>query len=284
MYKIDFESEKLKAIRNELKGIEQKKWGKILSSATAETAFYVRNKLRKEMPNYIDRPNPYTINSIFVDKGTGKSPESTVQWRKPSGGTSGGRYLLPQVDGGGRETKRFENALVFRGGKSRNDKAVPTSAAPKDAYGNVPGSYIKRMLSLLRVGTKALREKREKADARAMSGAKSSRKKDPRGPSFMRMMRDQRKPAAPPVAQVKHSYGGSEEFIVLPKRVGRKPPGVYEVKNMALGRALRLVFAFVSTVTYKSKFPFYDIGRKASDEKFQEKLQEAIQKEMSGSK
>jgi hypothetical protein len=287
MYKIDFDSEKLKAIKEQLKGIEKKKWGKILSYATTETAFYVRNKLKKEMPTYIDRPSPYTLNSIFVDKGTGKDPEAVVQWRKPSGGTSGGRYLLPQVDGGGRETKRFENALVFRGGKARNDKAVPTDAAPKDAFGNVPGSYIKRMLSLLRVGTKALREKRERAEdrqSRIQQGlVKERKKKDPRGPSFARAMKDQRKPAAPPIAQVKSSYGSHEEFIVLPKRVGKKPPGVYEVKNMALGRAMKLVFAFVTTVTYKKKFPFYDIGTKASAEKFQEKLSEAIKKEMENS-
>lgn len=283
MYKIDFDSQKLQAIKDQLKGVEKKKWGKILSSAASETAFYVRNKLRKEMPNYIDRPNPYTVNSIYVDKGKGQDPEATIQWRKPSSGTGGGRYLLPQVGGGGRETKRFENALSFRSGKKKSDRAVPTDAAPKDAYGNVPGSYIRRMLSLIRIGTKAIREKREVAEARALArlNAPARKKKEPRGKSFARTMREQSRPA-PPVEQVKKAYGKEEEFIVLPNRVGRKPAGVYEVKNMALGRALRLVFAFVSGVTYKKRFPFYDIGIKASNEKFQEKLSEAITKSMGG--
>lgn len=262
----------LDRFKKDLDKVTKDKWPKILSKATTETAFYIRNKLRSELPQYIDKPTPYTTNSIFVRKGNKDNPEASVEWRKPAGSTSGGKYLVPQVEGGNRSAKKFERALEWKGAKSAGDKAVPTKEAPKDIYGNVPGSYIKRMLSLLRIGGAELRARREKA---ALSAAKPKIARAKRGKSFAATMRDQQQGSAKPKAQTS-SYAKPEEFFALPKKQGKLSAGVYEVKNSAFGRAIRLVFLFTGSVTYKKSFPFYDIGNKASNDKFPQKLSEAV--------
>ncbi len=137
----------LDLLQKELSAITKDKWPKILAMASTETAFYVRNKLQSEMPKYIDRPKPFTLNSIFVVKGKSSNIEAVVQWRQPNGGTSGGRYLLPTVEGGTRGIKPFEARLQAQGYMPSGMVAVPTSELKRDSYGNVPSGTLKRVLN-----------------------------------------------------------------------------------------------------------------------------------------
>lgn len=247
MINIDIKTENAKAIQDQLKGIRKERWGAILTSAATETAFYVRNKLRSEMPRVIDRPRPYTINSIYVDKGRrGETVEATVKWRDSIGQNSGGRYLRPLVDGGDRNQKGFEKLLIARRLMSPGNKAVPTKEAPQDSYGNVPGSYLTRMLSFLRVLRDPLQNRRYANGARGGVGKKVAAK--------------------------------TLQFFTVPVRTGNLRPGIYERKNFFGTTGIRKVFSFVPSVHYKKQFPFYDIGRQASLSKFPEKLQESIAK------
>jgi hypothetical protein len=240
MIKLDIKTDNLKEIQSQLEGIDKRHWPKILSGATTETAFYVRNKLRKEMPSHIDRPKPYTLNSIFVDKGRPreKDVEATVLW-KNSMGNSGGKYLKPLVEGGDRHAKGFEKLMIAKGFMKAGMKAVPSDDAPKDAFGNVPGSFIVKVLSWLRVlrdplQNRAIGDKAKKITAKTM------------------------------------------EFFVVTDQKGALSPGIYQRKRFASFSAVRRIFAFVRTTSYKKSFPFYDIGRKAAAEKFPEKLDEAL--------
>lgn len=135
-------------LRARLNRIEPKKWGKAIKYASKETAFYVRNKVRKEMPNYIDRPTRYTLNSIYVNMGSEKN-EAIVQWRQSASSNSGGRYLRPIAHGENRHQKGFEKFLQFQGFMPRGYVAIPTKDAPVDAYGNIPSVYIRRLMRTL---------------------------------------------------------------------------------------------------------------------------------------
>jgi hypothetical protein len=238
MIKLDINLDGHKAILDRLSAVEEKNWQRILADASTETAFYVRNKVRKQMPEYLDRPKPFTVNSIYVEKGKSRDAEASVLWRKPAGGNSGGRYLIPTVEGGDRRVKGFERSLQSAGLMPPGDVAVPTKDAPKDAYGNVPSSFILKVIAALKFN-----------------------------PSGSKYKNDKR------------------AFFVVVKRQGRGlTPGIYERRYAALGGSIRRIFGFFSRAVYKQTFPFYDLGRKAAEEKFPEKLEQAIQKQIENHK
>lgn len=228
-----------------LSKVEKEKWPRILSYATTETGFYARNKVIKEMPKHIDKPKPFTRNSLFVKKGNTRDPEATVMWRPGSlSGNSAGRYLMPQVKGGNRQEKRWEKLLQAKGVMPQGYYAVPTKDAPTDAYGNVPGSYIVRILSFVRAF-------RDRLQNRNLDQKKAARKK--------------------------------LQFFAIPpgRSSGGMSPGIYERISL-FGGAIRQVFFFSRRAAYNPKFPFYDIANKAAADKFNEKLDEGIKKAING--
>src|SRR6185295_5301988 len=66
------------------------------------------------------------------------------------------RYLFPEITGGTRNLKGFEKLLQRAGVMPSGWYAIPTSAAPFDAYGNVPGSVVMRILSQLQAARDSL--------------------------------------------------------------------------------------------------------------------------------
>jgi hypothetical protein len=229
-------------IEAKLTRIDKSKWPSIIKNAATETAFYVRNKVRQEMPKYIDRPKPFTLNSIYVNKGSASNPEATVEWRKPSGGNSGGRYLRPEVEGGPRHVTGFEKKLIQLGAMPPGLRAVPTPAAPRDSYGNVPVSFLKKILTALQ----------------------SPGTVNKRGNTKVKGIKEG------------HTFFASAQRSTTLRR------GIYERRDSTFGDAVKRVFSFISGVNYKKTFPFYDIGRKASLDKFHAKLDEAITKALEG--
>lgn len=228
-------------IERKLSGVARDKWPKILSEAATETAFYVRNKVRSEMPRYIDKPKPFTLNSIFVRKGTQAKPEASVEWRRPSGGVSGGRYLRPTVFGGGRSQKGLERLLEANGAMPKGLRAVPTDDAPKDAFGNVLPAFIRKVAAAIVAN-----------------------------------------PTGRNVYQKTKGLSKVQSFFAVPQKQGNLSPGIYETRATGFGNAIRRVFSFVSNVNYKRQFPFYEIGQAAACERFEAKLDEAINRSING--
>jgi hypothetical protein len=58
-------------------------------------------------------------------------------------------YLTPQVLGGGRERKRFEQLLINRGIMQPGEWAVPAQSLKLNKYGNMPQGLIQRILAQL---------------------------------------------------------------------------------------------------------------------------------------
>jgi len=116
--------------------------------AVERTGRYIYGALRSEASEVFDRPTPWTIQAVQISKATIDRPWLSV-WINdtPNKGTPGSKYLAPQIEGGERRHKRFERALIMRGLMSPLAYAVPGRQAPLDQYGNVPGSFIVRVLS-----------------------------------------------------------------------------------------------------------------------------------------
>lgn len=270
MIEIQVNSEIAKAL-DMLKGVAKDKWPSILAYATNQTGYYVLNKYKQQMPSFIDRPIPFTVNSIYLKPANKTRVEASIQWREFAGsGTSGGKYLRPIVEGGARRLKKFEKALQGAGLMPRGMVAVPTKDAPLDQYGNVPGALYTKILSYLRANPDGLQN-------RSVQKLKRMKTKN----LFKGIAKTALNYQKVQAAEEKKKKKNAKYFTVISGRGNPLPPGIYERVNL-FGGAIRRLFNFVTETSYHVTFPFERIGREAAQAKFPEKLGEAIERSLKG--
>lgn len=109
----------------------------------------VKQALQREMRDSLDRPTPFTLNSIKLTKpATVRDPIALIDFKEVSGGARpAADYLRWQVRGGQRRLKAFEVMLRSIGVLPGGYFAVPGSGAKFDAYGNVQRGQITAILS-----------------------------------------------------------------------------------------------------------------------------------------
>lgn len=104
--------------------------------------------LRNAMGEVFDRPTPWAQRGVLQTLASRSRPVFTVYLEEsPNKGTPAADFLAAEIEGGERKHKRFEKALIAKGLMRAGAYAVPGNQAPRDAYGNVPGPFIVRMLS-----------------------------------------------------------------------------------------------------------------------------------------
>jgi len=135
-------------VLRKLTDLQKKHLPKAVITAADRTGRYVYGALRSEMEESFDRPTLWALNGLRYRKPTAGKPVVSI-WLEEFGGKGipAAKFLAPQIEGGRRRHKRFERALIERGLMSPLAFAVPGRQAPLDAHGNVPGSFIVRMLS-----------------------------------------------------------------------------------------------------------------------------------------
>ncbi|WP_183025660.1 hypothetical protein [Variovorax sp. UMC13] len=114
--------------------------------ALTRTGSDVRAEVKVGMQTRFDRPTAFTLNSLFLKPATREDLTARV-WVKDSERPS--HYLLPQIMGGARQQKRFEQLLVQRGVMRAGERAVPGAGAIIDSHGNMARSQITKILSQL---------------------------------------------------------------------------------------------------------------------------------------
>lgn len=123
----------------------QERAGKQIAFATAlaltRTAQAVRTEEIAVMKRVFDRPTRFTLNSLQVRPATKERLFADVETKLGGDSVPAGRYLGPQVYGGGRRMKSHERKL---GGYTS-----PSTFATLNAFGNLPGSTYTRILSQL---------------------------------------------------------------------------------------------------------------------------------------
>lgn len=110
---------------------------KAAAVAVTRTAWDVREGLMAGIQKAFDRPNPFTMRAFRVDAAQATESPTAVVWAAPRQA----QYLFWQIEGGERRTKGFEARMGLHGG----EVALPTDKATRDAYGNMPLSFIKRV-------------------------------------------------------------------------------------------------------------------------------------------
>jgi hypothetical protein len=132
--------------------------GRALADALNHTANQARLELRSEMQSVFDRPTPWALNSIRILAAKPSSLEAAVWVQDESGGKnpfSAEDYLLPQVDGGERITRRSEKYLRESGILPAGRFVVPGAGARLDSYGNIQRGHMTQILSGLRALNRA---------------------------------------------------------------------------------------------------------------------------------
>jgi hypothetical protein len=122
----------------------------------------------QEAARVFDRPTPFTLNAFYWRPATPDRKTFEVGVKDSAfKGTPASKYLRAEIMGGNRRPKRSENALASLSlNATSGNRAgfwVPGAGVKLDAYGNVPGGTIKRILADLRVAGDQSRTTRSRA-------------------------------------------------------------------------------------------------------------------------
>jgi hypothetical protein len=207
--------------------------------ALTRTVQFAQAKIRAELPRIFDRPNKYTLNSLFIEpaRKTKLSAAVKIKDDPTSGGVIPIRYLAPEIYGGARSRKGFERRLISAGKMPPNVFAVPASGAELDQYGNIRTSILIQMLSDLQA----------QFDVTANSTARSLGRR-----------------------KVRRSRRPTFYFSTWPpnRRTQHLRAGVYRRAHFGFGAAIKPVLIFVSHNVYRKRFRFYEMADQISRMRF----------------
>ncbi|MPS27573.1 MAG: hypothetical protein E2576_11070 [Alcaligenaceae bacterium] len=222
---------------------------------------------RAEMARKFDRPTSYTLNSLYVRPATKQNLVARV-WLKDdtSKGTPATKYLLPQVEGGGRNGKRFERALQSRGVLPKDWYAIPGDAAQLDAFGNMAASQIRLLLSYFQAAEATAGYKGNMTARRKAAIAKGNAKRGVRGVVYF-------------VSYGKGMRSGDGSW--KHGRMQHLPAGIWQRTSFgAWGSAIKPVMLFVRRAAYRRRFDFYGVATRIAAARFEAVFRESLRDAM----
>lgn len=217
-------------------------------NALNATAFRARADVQYRMRQVFDRPTPYVLNAVRVGRAYTDYLTATVYLRYPGGkGVDPNKVLEAEIEGGSRRAKRMEVALQRKGLLWPGWYCVPAKGIPPDkidAYGNVKGSFIVQILSVLQ----AFSEQGYSANATPRSLKRlAKRGKTERGYAIINGV------------EYFISRGPGNWFGRGAWKHGqtqRLPPGIWARSGLH-GMHIRPIFAFVRSTHYNKRLDFY---------------------------
>lgn len=215
--------------------------------ALTKTAQLVKEAEVETLKKTLDRPTPYTLKSLYMERATKQKLQARVWFKDESTGSGipATKYLYPHVDGGARAPKRFEKALQAAGHLPNGWLAMPGQGANLDSYGNMSRGQIIQILSQLRVTLTA---------------------------GYTRNMAFGQKSIAP------QRKAGGRFFVIKPG--GRTQPGVYQREFFGRGITPVMIFAPESGTDYKARFPFAEVAEKTVSRHFGDQFSAALDQAM----
>lgn len=222
--------------------------------AMTRTGQQVKAALITEMQSSFDRPTPWTLNSLFLQKATKSRLEAQV-WVKDFAfkGIAPTKYLTPEIFGGQRGDKRFERALASKGFASKGKKFVPGAGAKLDQYGNIDrGQVVQALAALGAFGEQGYKANMtDKGRARL---AKGNAKKGVRGAAY---------------------------FVGRPGG-GKLPYGVWQRTSFGnMGSAVKPIMLAIDEPQYEQGFDFFGVSERVASgrlvDEFEKALRDAIQ-------
>lgn len=210
-----------------------------VATALTRTAVEARKAWQQELRSKLDRPTPYTTNSVRTEMARADKLESVVAVKDQGEGVLPAEYLGTQQRGGDRNLRKFERALVSKGAMPRGYKVVPARFATMDAYGNISRGQIVQVLNQLGAGLSV---------------------------GYRRVIS---KSAAKRAAAARRS--GREYVPILDDKNGLFP-GIWQRK----GKSLVPVFQFVRQATYRKRIDLYQRARDIVGQQLQAQFDRAM--------
>ena len=208
-----------------------------VATALTRTASEARKAWRQELTAKLDRPTPYTTNSVRTEMAKADKLEAVVAIKDQGDGVVPAEYLGTQQRGGDRNLRKFERALVASKAMPPGYKVVPSRYALLDAYGNISRAQI---VSVLRsIGGNVL------------------------SPGYQRVISK---------SASKRASKAKPYLAVWPDAKSGLAPGVYQSK----GRDLQQVFAYVRNVVYRQRIDLYQRTRDIVGQQLQAQFDRAM--------
>jgi len=249
--------------------------------ALNKTGFEVIKDLKAEMTNVFDNPTQFTLRSTRFQKANktklsfeiglqdfpGRNTDDQMSFNANGSSkgqqTPGNKFLYPQIYGGTRNARSSERRLREIGVMKDNQFWVKGEGARLDRYGNIAPGQIIQLLSAL----KAFRD----------SGYNSNYNPGDKKTIGWRKSKN-------PLA---------EKLLVIKeyKNKGKLYPGIYKLTNPVKSKSgkvryenLSPILIFMQNPQYKKRYDFFGVGQRSFDNKFENKLNEAIQYALATSK
>lgn len=231
----------LRPFTRDMTAIERKQLPYALMLALNETAKGGRVAVQKEMDRVFDRPTPYAKRGVVFDRATRKNLQAAVvvTGDRTKGGLPATAFLGPQIQGGMRRHKAFEQQLVQRGMMQSREVAVPATRAPLDRYGNLTQGFLNRVMADLLI--------------------------DYRGAGATRVRTD---------ASLKRNKRYNKARFFVPKRGGHLFPGVYQ--RNPVDDAIFPVILFVTAKPYRIRLRLADVVERHVDATFEDNFAAAF--------
>lgn len=204
-----------------------RRMGYVTYTTLNRTAAAVLADEQAEMKRVLDRPTPYTLNSMRIEYARRNSLTARVLFKDGLGNKnrSPERWIGRQVSGGPRGMKAAEGRISREVIGGQQLYLVPTRYAPLDAYGNVSRAVIVKILSSIQ----------------ALGDASANRRRRSRG-----RRRDE------------------EYFAIYSNRPGLKP-GIYRRMRTAFGAGVIPIFTFAKNAPkYSSRYDFYGTAERSA--------------------
>jgi hypothetical protein len=224
-----------------------------VARALTATIKDVREAEVAEMRKVFQAPTPFTLRSLYLRPATKARLEAST-WLKD---TKGPHYLVPQILGGGRPLKRFEQRLVMNGYMRQDQRAVPAAGAKLDAYGNMSKGQIVQILSQLRTAV-------VQGDFSNATNSKRSRAKRSAVAYFVSQGSNGRR------AGFRGSRGKGQMYEQ------HLPPGVWARHQFSWGSSVKPVLLFVRGTRYNKRFDFYTVAERTVERMLPLRVQASV--------
>ena len=143
----------LDKVRASLTELERRQLPFAMTLALTRTGTAIKTAIVHDMPNYLDRPTPYTIKSVYRTLATKDNLRTTVGIDDEAfKGIPPSKFLRAQIFGGARNAKRSEKALRHKGLLKADQYIVPGAGVRLDRYGNITAGTMTQILSVLQAG------------------------------------------------------------------------------------------------------------------------------------
>jgi hypothetical protein len=211
-----------------LAGFSDRRLNAAVATGLTRTARELEGDWIGEIASHIDRPTGFTARAVVVKTAKADDLQAQVFIRDQparAGAPAPVEWLTPQEQGGGRDLKKFERALIAQGSMPSGYKVVPGRYATLDQFGNISRAQINQVISQL---------------GRDFS------------PGYQRTISkslDRRLAAA-------KRHG--RDYIAVLVQKGELKPGVYQRD----GRGLLPVFLYLRTITYRKRVDFIGVSQR----------------------